>query len=338
MGLVTVAITPLCLIFKIHRLSRFNAFAMPFYSLLVIHMAIFLGGPNLRRSLPYMTWWKPSGLARCLPIFFGSLFCQTQLHSIYLSLCEPSVAAMRTVVRFTVAVIAVSYALFGFLGYAAFAQFEEFRGNVFIMYPMDAASLMVQVGFLLSVTFSMPLVFFPLRESLNGLLWHRGDCSSFDVKLNTEPFIPIRRFRIMTVSTLIICCLLSLTTDKVEVTLELTSSLAASLSGFILPALVSLSAFGVVETYKERTIACYLLFVGVLLFCLGVYPLIGNSESTMNVLAVSAQLVNQSQDTMSHLRHESVESLGVDAIKFLNGVNGSRKLSQVSGRANNGSL
>ncbi|KAF8560876.1 hypothetical protein P879_11668 [Paragonimus westermani] len=106
-------ITPVCMISKVQRLANMSAFALFFYSLMLVHMVFVLGGPKfiLKFPLSHMNWWRPAGLIHCSPIFFASIFCQTQLHTVYAGMQYPSVSVIRYVVRVVVVVIAVAYGL-----------------------------------------------------------------------------------------------------------------------------------------------------------------------------------------------------------------------------------
>ncbi|KAF5402957.1 hypothetical protein PHET_03333, partial [Paragonimus heterotremus] len=274
LSLFTVVITPLCMIFKVQRLASMSAFALFFYSLMVIHMVFVLGGPKfiLRFPLSHMNWWRPAGLIQCSPIFFASIFCQTQLHTVYAGMQYPSVSAIRYVLRVVVIVIAVAYGLFGFFGYVAFVDSGDLPGNIFLMYPNNMFTFVVQAGFLFTITVSIPLVLFPLRQSLHSFLFHRTPSLIIDGETGEDGSVPTRRFRLMTISILITCFLLSLTTNKIEVIIQLTSSLAGSLIGYILPGLAAFYAFAHHHFHKssmERRKGTGLLCVGLFLLVSG---------------------------------------------------------------------
>ncbi|TPP56088.1 putative sodium-coupled neutral amino acid transporter 10 [Fasciola gigantica] len=267
--LLTVAITPLCLVSRIQSLVRMSAFAMVFYTAMLLHMVFVLGSSKLLSGVSHLNWLQPSGLIQCIPIFFGSLFCQTQLLTVYTGLHQPSVSAMHDVVQFGVGIITVAYGLFGFMGYLAFAD-STIPGNVFLLYPDDSLSFGVQAGFLFTITVSIPLTLFPLRRSVNSFIYHQQRYSSVaELDGGFEYTMPAKRFRLMTIGLLVLCFSLSLTTDKIEVIIQLTSSLAGSLIGYILPSIAVLSAYGACRSAKERRIASYLLLVGICLFVIG---------------------------------------------------------------------
>ncbi|KAF8565288.1 hypothetical protein P879_11325 [Paragonimus westermani] len=140
------------------------------------------------------------------------------------------------------------------------------------MYPNNMFTFVVQTGFLFTITVSIPLVLFPLRQSLHSFLFHRSPSSVIDGETGEDGSVPTRRFRLMTVSILITCFLLSLTTNKIEVIIQLTSSLAGSLIGYILPGLAAFYAFAHHHFHKssmERRRGTGLLCVGLFLLVSG---------------------------------------------------------------------
>ncbi|KAG5454788.1 putative sodium-coupled neutral amino acid transporter 10, partial [Clonorchis sinensis] len=265
--LFTVIITPLCFLTRVQSLSNLSAFAMLFYCLMILHMVFVIGLPKLFTDFPlsHMNWWRPAGLINCVPIFFASLFCQTQLHTVYCGSQHLSVSDMRRTVRLVMVIIAAAYSLFGFFGYMAFVNSGELPGNVFLIYPNDLRSLCVQAGFLFTVTVSIPLTLFPLRESLSSFLFHRNPSWTVDIDIGSDTPVPKNRFRLMTICVLAVCFALSLTTSKIEVIIQLTSTLAGSLVGYILPGLTATYAFTHDKSARQRRHATMVLLVGVML-------------------------------------------------------------------------
>ncbi|VDP89468.1 unnamed protein product [Echinostoma caproni] len=175
LALLTVAITPLCLVPRVQSLIRMSAFAMIFYLAMLLHLL-----------------------------------------TIYTGLHQPSVTAMHDVVRSAVAIVAVAYGLFGFMGYVAFAHLDKVPGNVFLLYPDDPLSFCVQAGFLFTITVSIPLTLFPLRRSLDSFIFHQRHPSVMvEPDGAMECAMPAKRFRVMTICILVLCFSLSLTTDKI---------------------------------------------------------------------------------------------------------------------------
>ncbi|KAH8857737.1 sodium-coupled neutral amino acid transporter 10 [Schistosoma japonicum] len=273
----TVALIPLCLVSRIQNLIRLNVFTSLFYGVLTFHMIFILGLPRLISNMPWeeMNWWKPAGLIECIPIFLASMFCQT-----------------ITITHFITIIIDFFVHQFGFFGYVAFinSQRTAFSGNVFLMYPDDFRSFCMRIGFLLTNIVSIPLIMFPLRQTVFSLLCQRR-LISFGVNLEVDSApliseeIPRRYVQNITISLILASFLLSLTTDKIEVIIRFTTNIAGSMTGFILPALVllvasataisaknNISSNGSIQRFlqfsRNHSAAYCLLLVGCLLFSL----------------------------------------------------------------------
>ncbi|KAK4468127.1 hypothetical protein MN116_008294 [Schistosoma mekongi] len=304
----TVVLIPLCLVSRMQNLIRLNVFTSLFYGVVTFHIIFILGLPRLISNMPWkeMNWWKPAGLVECIPIFLASMFCQTQLH-VSSARCQPTPSNMRLVVRVALAIVAVVYGFFGFFGYVAFinSQRTKFSGNVFLMYPDDFRSFCIRIGFLLTNIVSIPLIIFPLRQTVFALLCQRR-LTSFGVDLEVIPTpiisveIPRRYFQCITISLILVSFLLSLTTDKIEVIIRFTTNIAGSMTGFILPALVLLvvsaitnnnnnnnnnSNNGSIQRFlqfdRNHSVAYCLLLVGCILFSLEFLPIHNQSNNTI---------------------------------------------------------
>ncbi|CAH8595026.1 unnamed protein product [Schistosoma guineensis] len=322
----TVTLIPLCLVSKVQSLLRLNVFTSLFYGVVTFHMIFILGLPRLISNMPWedMNWWKPAGLIECIPIFLASMFCQTQLHITSSKSFQPTLSNMRLIVRVALITVAIVYGFFGFFGYVAFISSERtiFSGNVFLMYPDDLRSFCIRVGFLLTNIVSIPLIIFPLRQTVYNLLCQKR-LTSFGVDLEIDSTmiseeVPRRFIQKITISLLLVSFLLSLTTDKIEVIIRYTTSVAGSLTGFILPALVlivatirngnhhhhhhhhngsssssshnSISRF--LQIYRNHSISAYcLLLVGCLLFSLEFFTVHhtnnGNTNSLTNLNGIN---------------------------------------------------
>ncbi|CAH8599358.1 unnamed protein product [Schistosoma margrebowiei] len=313
----TVALIPLCLVSKVQSLLRLNVFTSLFYGVVTFHMIFILGLPRLISNMPWeeMNWWKPSGLIECIPIFLASMFCQTQLHITSSKSFQPTLSNMRLIVRVALITVAIVYGFFGFFGYVAFISSKRtiFSGNVFLMYPDDLRSFCIRVGFLLTNIVSIPLIIFPLRQTVYNLLCQKRLTSfGVDLEIDSTPMIseevPRRFIQKITISLLLVSFLLSLTTDKIEVIIRYTTSVAGSLTGFILPALVlivatikngnhhhhhhhyngsssssSISRF--LQIYRNHSISAYcLLLVGCLLFSLEFFTVHHTNNGNTNPL------------------------------------------------------
>ncbi|CAH8617415.1 unnamed protein product [Schistosoma haematobium] len=219
----TVTLVPLCLVSKVQSLLRLNVFTSLFYGVVTFHMIFILGLPRLISNMPWeeMNWWKPAGLIECIPIFLASMFCQTQLHITSSKSFQPTLSNMRLIVRVALITVAIVYGFFGFFGYVAFISSKRtiFSGNVFLMYPDDLRSFCIRVGFLLTNIVSIPLIIYPLRQTVYNLLCQKRLTSfGVDLEIDSTPMIseevPKRFIQKITISLLLVSFLLSLTTDK----------------------------------------------------------------------------------------------------------------------------
>ncbi|CAH8583434.1 unnamed protein product [Schistosoma intercalatum] len=321
----TVTLIPLCLVSKVQSLLRLNVFTSLFYGVVTFHMIFILGLPRLISNMPWedMNWWKPAGLIECIPIFLASMFCQTQLHITSSKSFQPTLSNMRLIVRVALITVAIVYGFFGFFGYVAFISSKRtiFSGNVFLMYPDDLRSFCIRVGFLLTNIVSIPLIIFPLRQTVYNLLCQKRLTSfGVDLEIDSTPMIseevPRRFIQKITISLLLVSFLLSLTTDKIEVIIRYTTSVAGSLTGFILPALVLIvatikngnhhhhhhhngssssshnSILRFLQIYRNHSISAYcLLLVGCLLFSLEFFTVHhtnnGNTNSLNNLNGIN---------------------------------------------------
>jgi len=80
---------------------------------------------------------------------------------------------MNAVVRAAVNLCTGLYISVGFLGYVALAG-EQFAGNILLSLSKSTSSDVFQLGFVLSIALSFPIVVFPCRASLNSLLFKKA--------------------------------------------------------------------------------------------------------------------------------------------------------------------
>lgn len=126
-------------------------------------------------------WWRPSGITQCLPIFSMALSCQMQIFEIYESLPTQTIERMNYIVKQGIHLCTLTYICVGFFGYVAFYD-QAFSGNVLLSLKPSFASDIIQMGFVLSVAVSFPLMVFPCRASLYSLLYHRVSLITKNIK------------------------------------------------------------------------------------------------------------------------------------------------------------
>lgn len=190
-------------------------------------------------------WWRPSGITQCLPIFSMALSCQMQIFEIYESLPTQTIEKMNHIVKQGTGICTLVYICVGFFGYVAFYD-QPFSGNVLLSLTPSMASDIIQMGFVLSVAVSFPLVVFPCRASLYSLLYHRvseseemtdeqskhldaGITISFLQPLlqshaETAHYIPEHRFKYITISMVLVALIIGIMIPSIELIIGLVGS------------------------------------------------------------------------------------------------------------------
>lgn len=188
-------------------------------------------------------WWRPSGITQCLPIFSMALSCQPQIFDIYESLPNPTIDRMSNIIKHGINICTGVYICVGFFGYIAFYD-QPYSGNVLLNLSSSYMSDIIQMGFVLSVAVSFPLVLFPCRASLYSLLYHRvsesGDtdelCKSLGDENKTflQPFlqshsetshyIPEHRFKYITISMVLVALTIGILIPSIELIIGLVGS------------------------------------------------------------------------------------------------------------------
>lgn len=83
-----------------------------------------------------------------------------------------TLSRMNDIVKSAISMCTCVYMAVGFFGYVAFFK-QEFSGNILMNLEPSASSDVIQMGFVLSVACSFPLMIFPCRASLYSLLYKR---------------------------------------------------------------------------------------------------------------------------------------------------------------------
>lgn len=188
-------------------------------------------------------WWRPSGITQCLPIFSMALSCQLQIFEIYESLPTQTIERMNHIIKYGTGICTLVYICVGFFGYVAFYD-QQFSGNVLLSLTPSIASDIIQMGFVLSVAVSFPLVIFPCRASLYSLLYHRvsasedidESCKHLDEEYisflqpylqshsETAHYIPEHRFKYITISMVSVALAIGILIPSIELIIGLVGS------------------------------------------------------------------------------------------------------------------
>ncbi|KAG8201613.1 hypothetical protein JTE90_012684 [Oedothorax gibbosus] len=225
---------PLGLLRKIDSLTSLSALSIAFYVCLILK--IFAEAvPNLAGNEWWyeVNWWKTEGLLPCLPIFSMALSCQTQLFEFFDTLNDPSIKRMQTVIGGAVYLCSTVYILVGTLGYIAFHD-KLITGNILVLLTPSVITEIIKLGFILTVAVSFPLCLFPCRSSLHSLLFKQG-FGHHDINVTV---IPELRFRILTVSLIIVTISIAIMLPNIEFVLGIIGSTIGTLICLILPALI----------------------------------------------------------------------------------------------------
>lgn len=189
-------------------------------------------------------WWRPSGITQCLPIFSMALSCQMQIFEIYESLPNPTIEKMNYIVKYGTGICTLVYICVGFFGYVAFYG-QHFSGNILLSLTPSLASDIIEMGFVLSVAVSFPLVIFPCRASLYSMLYHRVSafeetdderCKHLDDEYisflqpllqshsETAHYIPEHRFKYITISMVLVALIIGILIPSIELIIGLVGS------------------------------------------------------------------------------------------------------------------
>ncbi|XP_054724477.1 putative sodium-coupled neutral amino acid transporter 10 isoform X2 [Uloborus diversus] len=260
---------PLGMLRKIDSLTSLSALSIAFYACLITKIfdeAL----PNLAKNEWWyeVNWWQTDGILPCLPIFSMALSCQTQLFEFFDTLNDPSLKRMQSVVAGAVTLCSLVYILVGTLGYIAFHN-EPITGNALILLTPSMVTEVIKLGFILTVAVSFPLCLFPCRSSLHSLLFKQG----FGHHEITVNIIPDHRFRILTVSLVIITIGVAIMLPNIEFVLGIIGSTIGTLICLIFPA-----AMFIHDTSKNTAEKR----LSQLLMSIGTFILIACTYSTLN--------------------------------------------------------
>ncbi|GFU45565.1 putative sodium-coupled neutral amino acid transporter 10 [Nephila pilipes] len=225
---------PLGMLRKIDSLTSLSALSIAFYLCLILK--IFAEAvPNLAANEWWyeVNWWKSEGLLPCLPIFSMALSCQTQLFEFFDTMNDPSLKRMQSVIGGAVHLCSSVYIMVGTLGYIAFYD-KAITGNILIFLTPSVITEIIKLGFILTVAVSFPLCLFPCRTSLHSLLFKQG----FGHHDLTVTVIPEVRFRILTISLVIVTIGVAIMLPNIEFVLGIIGSTIGTLICLIFPAVM----------------------------------------------------------------------------------------------------
>nr|XP_042907501.1 LOW QUALITY PROTEIN: putative sodium-coupled neutral amino acid transporter 10 [Parasteatoda tepidariorum] len=247
---------PLGMLRKIDSLTSLSAFSIAFYACLILK--IFSEAvPNLSANEWWyeVNWWKSEGILPCLPIFSMALSCQTQLFEFFDTSNDPSLKRMQSVVAGAVHLCSAVYIMVGTLGYIAFHD-KAITGNILVFLSPSMITEAIKLGFILTVAISFPLCLFPCRSSLHSLIFKQG----FGHHDTTITAIPENRFRILTVSLVIVTIGIAIMLPNIEFVLGIIGSTIGTLICLIFPAIMFIQDTS--KNTTEKRMAQFLVGIG----------------------------------------------------------------------------
>ncbi|XP_048575593.1 putative sodium-coupled neutral amino acid transporter 10 isoform X2 [Nematostella vectensis] len=255
---------PLALMRNISSLAAVSAMSLIFYAGFVTQ-TIFSAIPHLMEGhwKDHINFWRPVGVLRCLPIFSLSFSCQTQLFVLYDSLPEPSVKKMEEVINTGINIASFVYLSVGSMCYVTFYD-TGVTGDVLINYGNSFLAQVLKTGFVMSVIVSIPLIAFPMRASINSLLFPSQTAGTENMP-GGPGYMPQNRFVIITVSAVCITLLIGILIPEIEFVLGVTGATMGTLIAFIIPSLMFLVAVNDTQN-SLRSVARVILCIGLVCF------------------------------------------------------------------------
>ena len=111
-----------------------------------------------------------SSVALTIPIFTLAYTCHMNMHPIYRELRNPTRLRAYTVVSVSTITCTLIYAVVGICGY--FVYLQETQGNILLNFPQSNIFIQIaRVGVTLTVTFSFPVLAYPLRLSFDRIFF-----------------------------------------------------------------------------------------------------------------------------------------------------------------------
>lgn len=104
-------------------------------------------------------------------------FCSV-IFEVFETVSNATLSRMNDIVRSAISMCTCVYVAVGFFGYVAFFK-QDFSGNILLNLQPSMTSDIIQMGFVMSVACSFPLVIFPCRASLYSLLYQRVRVKTF---------------------------------------------------------------------------------------------------------------------------------------------------------------
>jgi len=277
MVLSSGAILPLCFL-RISSLSSLNAVSMSFY-MFFIFIIVSFSIPNFLKFtwVNEVNFWQTSAFFHCLPIILIAFNCQTQVFVVYNALPDPNMKTMSDIINKAINMVAIIYITVGTFGYLAFYN-AGIHGDILANFPKGFFTQLLKLGFLGSVIVSFPLMVFPLRVSINSLLYSNKEKGVLhDVISNASDYISPERFMYITLSLVSGTLVVGILVPQIELVLSITGALVGTFLCLVFPSILFL-----VGCPKEgmRRLAKGILIVGTFSMIVSTMTVLSTMHST----------------------------------------------------------
>ncbi|XP_063710302.1 solute carrier family 38 member 10-like isoform X3 [Symsagittifera roscoffensis] len=173
--LATVIVLPLALVSDIGKFAKLSAFSLVFYVIFALYVFVSYmrsTGPSdsaLKPSKYPWVWYNFEGVMEVAPIIAGSFTCQPALFPLMETLEDDTPKSIEIVTKRAMIFVATLYSSVGIFGYLMFG--DSCLGDMLHNFHQSPLTDTFKLCFAFSILFSFPLVVYPLRSSLETLLF-----------------------------------------------------------------------------------------------------------------------------------------------------------------------
>lgn len=218
--------------------------------------------PTLLPSVSNLaSFWN---LFTAVPVVICAYVCHYNVHTIENELKEPS--QMQVVVRSSLTLCAVVYAITGLFGFLLFGEstlsdmLSNFDTNLGIPYG-PLLNDIARVSYAGHIILIFPIVFYPLRLNLDGLLFASSRPLTSDNL----------RFALISMGLVLIVLLGAIFIPNIWVVFEFIGTTAGFLIAFIFPASITLKDRHGIATRKDRIFSVFIIILAVFANAVALY-------------------------------------------------------------------
>ncbi|GAV60083.1 Aa_trans domain-containing protein [Cephalotus follicularis] len=269
----TLAIfAPLACFKRIDSLSFTSALSVALaiiFLVIMVGIAIvkLIGGTvAMPRLLPHISdlasFWK---LFTVVPVLVTAFICHYNVHSIDNEL-EEDPTQITAVVRTSLALCSTVYVMTSFFGFLLFgdATLDDVLANFDTDLGIPYGSLLndaVRVSYAVHLMLVFPIVFYPLRLNMDGLLFP-----------SSQPLVRDNlRFALITIGLITLIFLGANCIPSIWDAFQFTGATAAVCIGFIFPASITLKDHHNIATKKDKILCIFMIVLAVLSNAVAIY-------------------------------------------------------------------